>query len=33
MSIVHGFSSRLHGLRNVRKTLNEALGKDQDNTE
>nr|WP_242469696.1 MerR family DNA-binding transcriptional regulator [Rhabdochromatium marinum] len=33
MSIVHGFSSRLYGLRKDRKTLNEALGKDQDNTE
>ena len=28
MTIVHGFSSRLYGLRNYRKTLNEALDKD-----
>ncbi|WP_242469424.1 IS607 family transposase [Rhabdochromatium marinum] len=33
MTIVDGFSSRLYGLRNVRKTLNEALGKHQDNVE
>ena len=25
MAIVHGFSSRLYGLRNYRKTLKEAL--------
>ena len=29
MSIVHSFSSRLYGLRNHRKTLTEALDKDQ----
>ena len=29
MTIVHDFSSRLYGLRNYRKTLHEALGKDQ----
>lgn len=28
MTIVHGFSSRLHGLRNYRKTLDEALKKE-----
>lgn len=28
MTIVHCFSSRLYGLRNYRKKLNEALGKD-----
>jgi predicted site-specific integrase-resolvase len=28
MTIVHCFSSRLHGLRNYRKKLNEALKKD-----
>ena len=30
MTIVHCFSSRLYGLRNYRKKLNEALGQDQD---
>lgn len=30
MTIVHGFSSRLYGLRNYRKKLAEALTKDQD---
>ncbi len=29
MTIVHCFSSRLNGLRNYRKTLTEALDKDQ----
>jgi putative resolvase len=29
MTIVHCFSSRLYGLRNYRKKLNEALDKDQ----
>lgn len=33
MTIVHGFSSRLYGLRHYRKQLNEALSQDQDNTE
>ena len=33
MTIVHGFSSRLYGLRNYRKTLNEALDKDQGHAE
>lgn len=28
MTIVHCFSSRLYGLRNYRKKLNEALKKD-----
>jgi predicted site-specific integrase-resolvase len=26
LTILHGFSSRLDGLRNYRKTLKEALG-------
>ena len=30
MTIVHCFSSRLYGLRNYRKQLNEALSQDQD---
>lgn len=30
MTIVHCFSSRLYGLRNYRKKLDEALGRDQD---
>ncbi|MBK5941839.1 IS607 family transposase [Halochromatium roseum] len=33
MTIVHCFSSRLYGLRNVRKKLNEALNTDQDSAE
>lgn len=28
MTIVHGFSSRLYGLRDYRKKLDEALKKD-----
>jgi putative resolvase len=31
MTIVHGFSSRLYGLRNYRKKLNEALHQDAEN--
>ena len=33
MTIVHGFSSRLYGLRHYRKRLNEALDKDQGHAE
>ena len=33
LTIVDGFSSRLSGLRHARKTLNEALSKDQDSAE
>lgn len=32
-TVVDGFSSRLYGLRNYRKTLNEALDKDQGQAE
>jgi putative resolvase len=28
LTIVHGFSARLYGLRNYRKKLNEALAED-----